>query len=403
MRSVAEAALIVLFAVSLLASIIGVWAVRTVYNTDAWVAAVGDLPAKPEVADALATRIVNELADTLDIKDRLSGVLPPNVLAIAAPIATTVRNELHDLIVQALQSSQFHDLWVRINQVTHDQIIKLLEGGSGPVLVQNGTVTLNLLPLMSKALNLVSGILPGILTQGRQPPTITPEMSVADANAALSTYIGRPLQPDFGQIQLFSSDQLAAAQTVFALAHRIVAVAIIVTVLLAAAAIAVARRRLRALIWLAFAAVLTVVLAGAGTRAIVNQVLAGIADPGTQAAIRVSLRELVSGLRTIVIVTAVVGVAAGVLGFLAGDSRVARTVRHGGAVSRHETVWHVAGALVGVVVLASMDLTWLALLVVLAAIAVYEVAVYLIARRGQPAADGTPAVPGAASTAAPAV
>src|SRR4051812_34082316 len=60
-RSILAVGTGVLACLCLLASVIGVWTYRTVFDTDAWVDRIADLPTQPAFADALATRLADDL------------------------------------------------------------------------------------------------------------------------------------------------------------------------------------------------------------------------------------------------------------------------------------------------------------------------------------------------------
>ena len=327
LRQVLTAALVVLTCVALLASLLGVWVRSTVYDTDNWIELVGDLPQNPEVATALATKLSDELIAVLDVEQRIKDVLPEQAGILAGPITNGLDNIVEDAAETVITSDQFRDVWIAVNRFAHEELVRLLEGDAGRVQAVDGVVQLNLLPLISKVLGLVADVAPDLVGDGQPVPDITADTPTDQARSELSTYLGKDLPDDFGVIDVFQSDRLAAAQNAFTLFARLVTLAVIVTVVLAAITIFLARSRRLAVLELAIGAVVTLAAARAIVRNLVSQLLDQIGDPQTAGAIEATLESVAATIRGLLNWTIWIAVLVVLVAFLTGPSRPAVWIR----------------------------------------------------------------------------
>lgn len=397
----------ILACITLLASMIGIWTYRTVFNTDAWVARVGDLPTNPQVADALATKVTDELFASAGVEQRVAGALPEKAAPIAAPVTNATKSLAYNTVYRIVQSDQFHDLWIAANRAAHQRLVAVLKGEqTGRFATDDGTVALNLLPLFSKALSALHDVAPDLVGTGT-PPVIDPSTPVDEAQAELSTYLGRAVPSDFGQIVVFQSDQLSAAQSAVHLITRGIVVLIVLTVALFAGAVLLARRRLRATMWLGLGAAATVIVLWALGRALGNQLLGSLKDDKAREGARATVTTVFSSLRAFSLWVIAAAVLVAVVAFLAGESSSAVALRAHAArlfssgteptappstlaiwVHEHATGVRLVGLVAGLVILALVNLTWGSFALTLLAIAIYEVAVSGMARAGTPVAPG---------------
>ena len=327
-RQVLTGVLVVLTCISLLASVVGYWVRSSVYDTDNWIELVGDLPQNTEVATALSVRLTTELMSALDVQTRIRDVLPERAGILAAPITEGLEGIVQDASYRVITSDQFHELWIGVNRFTHEQLVRLLEGEPGRVSVVDGVVYLNLMPLMGKVLGLVAGVAPDLIGNGQPVPDIGPDTPPDQARAELESYLGRDLPDDFGVIEVFQSDRLAAAQSFFTMFARLVNLLMALTVVLAGVTIFLARSRRLALLELALGAVVTIAAARAIVRNLVEQLIDQIRDPTTSGAIRATIEEVAGTLRGLLTWIVVLGIIVVVLAFLTGPSRPAVWLRH---------------------------------------------------------------------------
>ena len=300
-----------------------------------------------------------------------------------------------------LESDQFHDLWVAANRTAHERLVAILKGEqTGRLVADDGSVSLNLLPLFSKALSALHDVAPDLVGTGT-PPTIDPSTPVDEARAELSTYLGRALPSDFGQIVVFQSDQLSAAQQAVKLITKGIVVLVVLTVLLFGGAVLLARRRLRATMWLGLGAAATLIVLWALGRAVGNQVISSLKDDKAKGAARATVTTVFGSLRSFSLWVIAAAVLVAVVAFLAGGNSVAVALRahtarlfSSGAdasappspllvwIHKYANGLRVAGLVVGLVVLALVNLTWGAFALTILAVAIYEVVVSGLARAG---------------------
>lgn len=392
----------VLACLSIFVSTVAVWSHNTLLNTDAWVETVGPLVEDPAVTDAVAERLTAEMFKAINPEKVAQQALPDKAQFLAAPIANALNSFVLAETKKLLQTQQFKDLWYKINRVAHENAVKILRGE--PVRgfqAENGTVTLNILPLLSTTMQAIDQKVPKLF--GDQPiPTITMETPPDEARAQLSAVLPVTLPDNFGVYTVFQSDQLAAAQQAVKIFDKLVVVLCILSIALVAAAIALATRRRRMVIGLAVGVVLAMALANGVIQAFQNVVLDLITSQTTRAAAETTLVQLVSRLRTITNTLLWLGVIVAVVAFLTGNTRVAVAIRdrfarlvglatntitdtdNGAlpAVRDHAPVFRIAGAIAAVLALVLINVTVASLLVVLALLLAYEGIIAVLAGGG---------------------
>src|SRR6202035_5827860 len=90
-RRISAWVLVVLASILIPISVISVWAIRTVTNTDQYVATMAPLARNAVIVDHLASKATDELFSTHIVQDKVTAALPAKAKPIVAPIV----NELH--------------------------------------------------------------------------------------------------------------------------------------------------------------------------------------------------------------------------------------------------------------------------------------------------------------------
>ena len=177
---------------------------------------------------------------------------------------------------------------VAASERAHDRVMKVLEGGSltDGANVENGEVSLNLLAIIGNGLQSLQDA--GLLTRVDLPELDT-SADPADQIAQLEDAIGRDLPDDFGQIVIYESEQIAAAQEAVARAQqalvlfrRAIIAILILTVVSLVASFFLATRRRRALVTLALGVVAAMGLGRAVVRTVVQEVPTLALKPGSR-------------------------------------------------------------------------------------------------------------------------
>jgi hypothetical protein len=387
----------------------GVWARRTVYNTDRFVAVVGPLAADPAIQEAIATRLTTAVFDALDVQERVQeGIakVAPRLTLIAVPVTNAVEGFVQDQVQTIVASSQFQTFWNDALRSLQPKVVAILNGSSDVVQIQGNQVVFNYLPLINDALQQMSQTLSGILGRTITLPTITADTVPSEAIAALGNALGVTLPPTFGSVVLFQGDALASIQDGAALFNKALIGAILLFLVSVVLALVLSKNRRRTLLQLVTALIVVVVLERRFAIAQSNNII-DMARPENQAAVAAIVNAFLSSLLlvtkrtlwvlfTILVVALVSGpypwavrlrgwvadVAGAAVGAVRGRDRGPAIVW----VAAHRDPLMLGGAVLGAAILlfASLSLGWV--LFWLIVIAIYELVVYRVA-----ASTGVPA------------
>ena len=161
LRGIASTILVVLACISLVATTLGGWVNRTVWNPDRYIATVAPLVRDPAVTDILATRITDEVFTALDVQSRVEQALaslsansavPSQVTLLAGPLTSSTRDVIEGEVAKFLQSSEFQQAWVAANERLHPKIVALLQGDYSQlpnISVDGASVQINMVPIVA--------------------------------------------------------------------------------------------------------------------------------------------------------------------------------------------------------------------------------------------------------------
>lgn len=397
-------------------SVLAVWSHRTLLNTDAWVDTVAPLADDPAITDAVAAALTNQVFDLLDPQQLATDALPAQADFLAAPLTNALHGWTEDQVKALLQTEQFRNFWTTANRVVHTEIVSLLRGEAiGPVRATDGVVTLNLLPLLSRALQWIDEKAPDLI---KKPiPIVTQDTPVGEARDQFQALVNRPLPENFGVITLFSSDNLAAAQQGVQLFDRLVYLVIGVTLALVVASLALSQRRRRTVAMLGIGLAASMLIANALINALEKEVIGLIGGERAREAAFATISTLIEQLRWMTDLLFWIGFAVIAVAFLAGDSRPATATRAlaastwqrlrgaaapsltaaaagapadagaGTFIRDHRNGLATAGVAVAVLALVLIDVTLGRLVLVLSLLAVYEIGLGLVVLDREPAPD----------------
>ena len=155
-RKITAWVLVVLVSLLIPISVISVWAIRTVTNTDQYVATLAPMARNPVIVEHLAQKATDELFSTHIVQDKVTAALPAKAKPIVTPIVAQVHNYVYGLALKVFSSPSFGQLWDSLNRHTHDAVIDVLTGKQSPR-VQNlekgGGIVVNVTPALD---NLIS-------------------------------------------------------------------------------------------------------------------------------------------------------------------------------------------------------------------------------------------------------
>jgi hypothetical protein len=408
LRRVAAAVMITVGAFAIVVSTVGVWAARTAMDTDRWVATVAPLPRDPAVSAAMAEYTTAELFRVLDVENRVREVLPDRAAFVAGPLTGQVREAVRKTVNNVLVSDRFQRIWVEANRRVHQRALAILNGESSIVRVRHDRVEIDLLPLINQVLRELSANLPTMFGKQLTLPDLSSGEIPDNLRARVEDAVGVTLPANFAQFTVYDAGRLAAVQASVARARRDLIGLVVSTVLLIIVALLVSPSRRRTLLQfglgLAVAAVVVTVALRRVREEVLLQVPAGTYRDGADAAVTTvftGLRERGTQLLWVGVVLALVmylvgpgrapvwmrgRVAAGARYTWRGTARGAHAVAaHGpGWTARHLDPVRVAGVVVAVI-LALLLSSWMSLLVIVVALAVFEVLVTVVGRRASAA------------------
>jgi hypothetical protein len=312
-RTPVSIVLIVLGCILTPVAALGIWAGNEVSNTGRWVATVEPLIHDPAIQNALTDKITNEITSRLNLTGtinqasaqlndkgltRISSLLNTFGPQISSAVTGFIHNTVHTVITSPAAAK----IWVQVNTVAHQALVKVLSGeGGGPVSTSNGQITLNLGPFIAEV-----------------------KQDLIQHGFSLASNIP-PVSPT---IALFQANDLGKAQTLYRLIKAARIVLPILVLLLLAGGVYVARGRRRALIGAALGVAASMLVLAIGlqiARAIyLNSVPSNVLPSDAAAAAFDAMVHFIKvTLRVILLVGLVVAIGA----FFTGPSRTAIRTR----------------------------------------------------------------------------
>jgi hypothetical protein len=155
-RKITAWVLVVLVSLLIPISVISVWAIRTVTNTDQYVATLAPLARNPVIVDHLAQKATDELFSTHIVEDKVTAALPAKAKPIVTPIVAQVHNYVYGLALKVFESPKFGQLWDGLNRRSHDAVIDVLSGKQTPLvnkLEKSGGIAVNVTPALNNLIN----------------------------------------------------------------------------------------------------------------------------------------------------------------------------------------------------------------------------------------------------------
>ena len=288
---------------------------------------------EPEVTDALATFLTDQVMAAVDVEELIQEELPDNIARLSPVLVGGVRTIVNEALTRVVEADTTREVIVAATERAHARIMSVLEGGrlSDGLTVDGEDVTLNLLPIVSRGLEALQGA--GLLKRV-DLPVLEPGGDPADQIAQIEAAIDRDLPDDFGQMVVYQSAKVAEAkeavsraQQALVLFRRSVVAILILTVGCLVACVALAVRRRRALVAVALGVVAAMGLGRAIVKTVVEEVPTLAVKPGSRAAIRSMVETLASGLQTAVTAALIAGLIVAVLVWVTGSSRTATGLR----------------------------------------------------------------------------
>lgn len=414
-RAVAAPVLVVLTCICLVAATVGVWAKRNFLDTDRFVTRVGPLIEEPAVQDAIAARITDQVFALVDVEAVLEEALPERGRLLVAPLSNAVEGFVGDQVDAFVATDAFERLWVGAARLSHEAAVRVLRGEATNLETGDGTITLNLVPVINQVLSRLTSASPEILGRQVDIPDVSlddlPDAAVQKVESAL----GRDLPDDFGQIAVYDDGKLEAAQEGLQLFDRLVVLFVVLAALFLVLALWVSQRRRRTVLQLVVGAALGLVLLRRVTFRLQEEVAELPPRPAGRDAVDLAAHNFLDPLLTFTQWMLVALVVVGLVAVLTAAYPWVVSLRHRtrvlagsavGAVQRgatdDDTVRWVAGHqellqfAVGALALLALwvlDLSWLGVLAVLVVAGALVLAVRRVHPPGGPPEPGLVAAP----------
>jgi len=390
--------LVVLASVGVLASAVSLWTHSLLFNTDRWVATVGPVLEDPQVQKDLSVYLTDRAFEATDLETRVTDALPPNAQFLAPTITDAAWGFVQKRMETRLGQPETYDLWLKLNRFTHERLVAVLEGDSTYIQLNGDQVQLNLVPLVSRAMELIQQALPGALDERLDIPQIDPTASAEEMRTQLEAATGRTLPADFGTVVLFEGDQVTQAQQIVKIFKAAVIAIVVVTVLLIAAALLFSRSRLRTLIQLGLGTLVAVVVARVAVQRLQDAVVASISDRDGHRVAGALIESAAGNLLDVLIWLVVAGALVSLVAYFTGKRSWLVAARGYAATAtgatgelvapqapmrlwlgRHYDGARAAGVVAAVIALLFTTSSWWLTLLVLALTAAYETAVWRLA------------------------
>jgi hypothetical protein len=331
-RKAAIAVVFVLAIITLFGAVTATWIKRQVLDNHHWTTTSAQMLQNKEIQTALGAYLVNSLFTSVDVAGEIQSILPPQGQALAAPAAAALRQLADRAAPAVLERPRVQDAWRKSNEVAHQQLLNILNGGGKTVGTKNGEVDLNLHSLVDQLAKQV-----GL------------ESQVAAARQKLNVAVPN----NTGNLVILKSSQLKAAQDYAKALKSISVILTVVSLGLFALAVVLARgaRRVvfRTVGWsFVGLGVACLIARRLGGDAVVNGLVqAESVKPAAHAAWDIST----SLLRTMSLTLVVFGLFAVLAAWLAGGTSLAVASRHALAPSLRERTGTVYGVVTTVFLL----------------------------------------------------
>jgi hypothetical protein len=124
--------------------LVGIWADRTVNDTDRYVETVAPLIDDLQVQNRLADEITAALFANVDVEALIQEVLPPRADPLASPLTNGLESFVRSEVLDLLEQPAAQEAWARVNAELQSRIIAALRGESdGSVTIQGDAIVLD--------------------------------------------------------------------------------------------------------------------------------------------------------------------------------------------------------------------------------------------------------------------
>lgn len=303
------------------------WVRVQAMETDAWVELTDQMLDEPEIQEALAAYLVDELYSQVDIPSEMETRLPDGFEGLARPVSSALRGPATTGVERLLASEQFQRLWITTNRTAHEKWVAILRDETRPgVSTTDGTLALEM----------------GVL------------LKLIGADFGLSDGALDRIPEDAGRITILESEELAAAQRTVQVLDFLGWFLFLLVVGLYAAAVYISppERRYRTLRNVGLSLMIgSVIVMLARILAVRTSIELIVADPGTRRVASVAGYVATATIRQMAWSGLVYGLIIAAFATLLGEHRWAKATRRALAPALNSSVAAVAGGTIALLLL----------------------------------------------------
>ena len=168
-----------------------VWANRQLLDPGNWSTTSTRLLQNPKIRQVTANYAVDQLYANVDVAQLIGSALPKRLRPLAGPAAGALHTGAVHAAYLALADARVQTLWAQANRHAAQALKTVIDGGTGPVKVQDGEVTLDLASVVeaiARQLGLPAGI------SQKLPPSVAQVRILKSEQIGLVQDIGRGLR-----------------------------------------------------------------------------------------------------------------------------------------------------------------------------------------------------------------
>ncbi len=176
--------LVVVASILLIFAIMATWIRAQIIDTEGWTQTSVRLLQNEKVREVVANDLSERVLAVANVQNLAAEKLPKELRPLAPVLSTAAAQVVPKAIEKALEVPAVQELWGRANHVTHEQVMKVLNGGTAALSTQGGVVSINLEVLLDRI----------------------------GARLGVGSEVGAKLPADKRKLELLRSNQLKLAQ-----------------------------------------------------------------------------------------------------------------------------------------------------------------------------------------------
>ena len=142
--------LVIVASILIVFSIMATWIRAQIIDTEGWTQTSVRLLQNEKVRGVVASDLSERLLTVVDVQNLAAEKLPKVLRPLAPALSTAAAQVVPQAIEKALEVPAIQELWGRANHITHEQVTRILNGGSGALSTSGGVVSINLEVLVDR-------------------------------------------------------------------------------------------------------------------------------------------------------------------------------------------------------------------------------------------------------------